>query len=550
MPTNNAKNMFKNFLLISIFGVLGFALSASAATTAQRMGGYILLQVESKGEAWYVDPVTFTRSYLKDGSVAYGALRQFGLGIKTADLNKIPVGVEARFSDTDTDGDGLSDKLEEGLKTDSTKADSDGDGVSDGKEVLQNNTNPLGQGSLAYDAGLVSRLKGRILLQIESRGEAWYLNPKDGKRYYMKDGDAAYQIMRFLSLGITNDNLATIPLNVNFVPEPVAQTPTTTPDVVTPAPVVETPMTRGVFDTDFVLASYDKGKALAGTTLFADNHNTAKPRIIEVNMLGEIIWEYDLPQELKTFTNPGFDVEQLPNKNILFVLPGNGVYEINRSKQIVWSYKTTKISHDADRLPNGNTLFVFGNNDTMNDTQVTEVNPQGVVVWSWHAKDHFNRAPYSTMMKQGWTHTNAVSRLSNGDTLISLRNFNIVAEVNQAGDVVKTIGEGIMVEQHDPVLLENGNYLFANHGVPEKAVEIDKDGNIVWEYAITDSKQWPVRDVNRLSNGNTLIATTSKIIEVTKDKTVVWSFDIKDTSRFVGTAGAGLGFYKAERIVE
>lgn len=541
--------MPKKILFLSFFGVLAFVLSASAATSAQRLGGYILLQVQANGEAWYVDPVSLTRSYLKNGDVAYSALRKFGLGIKNADLNKIPVGVETRFSDTDSDGDGLSDKLEEGLKTGSTASDSDGDGISDGKEVLQNDTNPLGQGSLVYDAGLVSRLKGRILLQIESRGEAWYLNPKDGKRYYMKDGDAAYQIMRFLSLGITNDDLEPISVNDDFVPEPAEEAPKAD-DSATPEPVVEAPMTRGAVDPDFVVETYDKTKAVAGTTLLADNHNTAKPRIIEVNMLGEIIWEYDLPQELKTYTNPGFDVEQLPNKNILFVLPGNGVYEVNRNKQVVWSYKTTKISHDADRLPNGDTIFVYGNNDTMSDAQVTEVNPQGVVVWTWYAKDHFNRAPYSTIMKQGWTHTNAVSRLSNGDTLISPRNFNMVIEVNQAGDVVKTIGEGIMVDQHDPVLLENGDYLFANHGVPEKGIEMDKDGNVVWEYAITDSKQWPVRDVNRLSNGDTLIVSTSKIIEVNKDKTVVWSFAIKDTSRFVGTAGAGLGFYKAERIVE
>lgn len=541
--------MSKKILFLSLFGVLGLILSVSAATSVQRLSGYILLQVQAKGEAWYVDPVTLTRSYLKNGDVAYSALRQFGLGIKNADLNKIPVGVETRFSDTDGDGDGLSDKLEEGLKTSSTVSDSDGDGVSDGQEVLLNNTNPLGQGSLVYDSALISRLKGRILLQIESRGEAWYLNPKDKKRYYMKDGDAAYQIMRFLSLGITNTDLLSIPVNVNFVPEPVTETPTT-PDVVVPTPVVEVPMIRGVVDPDFVVETYDETKAVAGTTLFADNHNTEKPRIIEVNMLGEIIWEYDLPQELKTFTNPGFDVEQLPNKNILFVLPGNGVYEVNRDKQVVWSYKTAKISHDADRLLNGDTIFVYGNNDLMSDAQVTEVNPQGVVVWSWYAKDHFNYAPYSSIMKQGWTHTNAVSRLSNGNTLISPRNFNMAIEVDQNGDVVKTIGEGLMVEQHDPILLENGDYLFANHGVPEKGIEMDASGNIVWEYSITDSKQWPVRDVNRLSNGNTLISTTSKIIEVTKDKTVVWSFAIKDTSGFVGTSGAGLGFYKAERIVQ
>ena len=51
---------------------------------------------------------------------------------------------------------------------------------------------------------------GQILLQVESRGEAWYINPDDGKRYYMKDGPAAYQIMRFLSLGISNTDLSQI----------------------------------------------------------------------------------------------------------------------------------------------------------------------------------------------------------------------------------------------------------------------------------------------------------------------------------------------------
>jgi hypothetical protein len=36
------------------------------------------------------------------------------------------------------------------------------------------------------------------------------VNPADGKRYYMKDGDIAYEIMRYLSLGITNKDLEKI----------------------------------------------------------------------------------------------------------------------------------------------------------------------------------------------------------------------------------------------------------------------------------------------------------------------------------------------------
>ncbi len=180
-----------------------------SAKLVERVRGRILLQVESHGEAWYVNPKDDKRFYLKDGSTAYSLMREAGLGITNADLAKIPVGFEDRFNDTDTDGDGLADKLESGLGTDPNKADTDGDGLMDKAEILAR-TNPLGAGNLSSDNSLVNRLRGRIVLQVESRGEAWYIDPSDGKRYYMRDGEAAYQIMRFRSLGITNSDLAKI----------------------------------------------------------------------------------------------------------------------------------------------------------------------------------------------------------------------------------------------------------------------------------------------------------------------------------------------------
>jgi len=164
------------------------------------------------GQAWYLEPLSLKKYYLANGAKAYDLLRKFGLGISNKDLAKIPVGHESRFEMLDTDTDGLPDKLEEALGTDLNKIDTDGDGVNDGKEVLTNNTNPLGAGKMVYSSVLANRLKGRILLQVESRGEAWYVNPVDGKRYYMHDGEAAFQIMRYLSLGISNDNLRKIPM--------------------------------------------------------------------------------------------------------------------------------------------------------------------------------------------------------------------------------------------------------------------------------------------------------------------------------------------------
>ena len=180
-----------------------------SAKLIERVRGRILLQVESHGEAWYVNPKNDGAYYLKDGSTAYTLMREAGLGITNTDLAKIPVGFEDRFSDADSDGDGLADKLESGLGTDPSKPDTDGDGVKDKAEILAG-TNPLGVGALARDNSLVNRLLGRIVLQVESRGEAWYIDPSDGRRYYMRDGEAAYQIMRFRSLGISNSDLSKI----------------------------------------------------------------------------------------------------------------------------------------------------------------------------------------------------------------------------------------------------------------------------------------------------------------------------------------------------
>ncbi|NTU98425.1 hypothetical protein HGA64_00230 [Candidatus Falkowbacteria bacterium] len=179
--------------------------SGPLTAIAKKLKGYILLQTESKGEAWYVD-TTGKRYYLADGSAAYQAMRKLGLGAKNSDLQKIPIGIRSDLGGFDTDGDGLSNTLEEAIGTDPMNSDTDGDSYQDNAE-LNNGFNPSGGGRLKYDTAFANKLKGKILLQTEGKGEAWYINPKDGHRYYLANGEVAYQIMRLLSLGISNANL-------------------------------------------------------------------------------------------------------------------------------------------------------------------------------------------------------------------------------------------------------------------------------------------------------------------------------------------------------
>ncbi len=176
--------------------------------------------MEENGEAWYVYPQTNERYYLEDGDAAYEALQTFGLGITNTNLRKIPIGQEARFELSDVDGDGLPDVVEDSIGTDKHLVDTDGDGYGDGEEVYAHYS-PLSTKHYAIDTALVERVKGMILLQVETNGEAWYVSPDDGKRYYLGNGEAAYQIMRYLSLGITTADLSQISI-ASHSPQPYA----------------------------------------------------------------------------------------------------------------------------------------------------------------------------------------------------------------------------------------------------------------------------------------------------------------------------------------
>jgi len=305
----------------------------------------------------------------------------------------------------------------------------------------------------------------------------------------------------------------------------------------------------GRVDSSFKVEIHNPSKAYEGTTVFGDNHDLDSPRIVELNMNGEIIWEYAIPWHLRSYTNPGFDVEVLPSNNVLFVLPGNGIYEIDRQGKIVWSHLDQKVSHDADRLPNGNTIYVFGNGDKKKDAQVKEVNSDGKIVWSWYANEEFNKPPYEEKNNQGWTHTNAVTRMGNGNTLISPRNFNCLVEVDSKGKVVRIIGEDYLDHQHDPEVLTNGNILVANHQQPHEILEIEpQTEKIVWRHPIPKRGAWPVRDADQLPNGNILITGTTVLIEITPKKDVVWLLKLKNVNFRSRREKPARGFYKAQRI--
>jgi hypothetical protein len=111
----------------------------------KRLSGYILLQVQENGEAYYVYPDDSKKYYLGRPDDAFSVMRQLGLGA----------------------------------------------------------THDFISGHVIFPASV----SGKILLDVEQNGEAYYIYPKDKKAYYLGRPADAFRIMRELGLGITNSDL-------------------------------------------------------------------------------------------------------------------------------------------------------------------------------------------------------------------------------------------------------------------------------------------------------------------------------------------------------
>jgi hypothetical protein len=166
--------------------------------------GKIILKVEANGEAYYINPGENKMYYLGRPDDAFSVMRNLGIGISNANLEKIQVGFSS-LSGVDSDGDGLSDIFEDAIGTSKNNNDSDSDGHND-KEELVNSFNPKGEGKINFDTNFSSAQVGKIFLQVEGKGEAWYINPADKKRYFLGRPADAFSVMRNLGLGISNGN--------------------------------------------------------------------------------------------------------------------------------------------------------------------------------------------------------------------------------------------------------------------------------------------------------------------------------------------------------
>ena len=136
------------FIFLSVFFVIKY--STAQDSLGSRLSGRILLQVEDRGQAWYVNPENEKKYYLGTPEESFALSRQLGFYMDKNILNN-----------------------------------------------YLNNSFP-------------DNYSGRVIINAQEVYEAYYINPLDLKALPLNSPQDAFNIMRDLSLGITNEDLKLI----------------------------------------------------------------------------------------------------------------------------------------------------------------------------------------------------------------------------------------------------------------------------------------------------------------------------------------------------
>lgn len=205
---------------------------------------------------------------------------------------------------------------------------------------------------------------------------------------------------------------------------------------------------------------------------------------------------------------------------------------VSAAGDVEWETPTRADVHDLWLLPDGNVLFLYG------PATVVEMNRDHRVVWQYEAR------PATPQVKRVEVH--AFQRLPEGTTMIAESGNGRIVEVDRDGQIVHEVA--LSIDRPDPHRdtrmvrkLDSGNYLVCHEG-DGKVREYDRAGKVVWTYALDlagrprsgghgpEGHGTEVFGAVRLKNGNTLIAggNNNRVLDVAPDGRIVWSLDQRE----------------------
>lgn len=181
---------------------------------------------------------------------------------------------------------------------------------------------------------------------------------------------------------------------------------------------------------------------------FIDLSKRKKIGIREINLKGETTNFLRIPKELLDRESKnyrwGAALQYNSKKEVYYLgLWKKGLFILSRSGEILSRFETNNISHSIEILPNGNLLFPYSWS-SIDENQITEISPDGKVVWSWKAKEFIEKNEFfmttSSREPENYVAATGASLLNSDTVVATLSQANVITFIDKkTGEVNKFI---------------------------------------------------------------------------------------------------------------
>jgi len=199
--------------------------------------------------------------------------------------------------------------------------------------------------------------------------------------------------------------------------------------------------------------------------------------------------------------------------------------------KVEWEFQSKFDGHEVWQMPDGVLL-------SLSPTVTAIVSPEKKVIWKYESKP---KEGY-----KGRIEVHSFQPLPDGKIAIAESGNRRIIEVDREGKIAHEIA--LTVEKPDPHRdtrmvrrLDNGHYLVC-HESDAKVREYDRTGKVVWSYTVdlggrpgtgghgVEGHGTAVYGAIRLANGNTLIGggNNNRVLEVSPEGRIVWSLGQKE----------------------
>ena len=259
------------------------------------------------------------------------------------------------------------------------------------------------------------------------------------------------------------------------------------------------------------------------------DHRGNRDQTIFVVRDGKVAWTYAIPINYKYGTNSTLqelgDATMLSNSNIVFCRKV-GASEVTPGKKIIWNIDAPEGTEIHSIQPIGLDRVLVTQNGNPAKLMLINIKTGATEKELTLPVAHPEKSPHMQFRR--------VHQTADGTYLAAHAMDNKVVEYDADGKAIWTYAAKV---PWSAARLKNGNTLITE--APTTVLEVNKQGEIVWEFSQKDApdyKFFVFQEASRLANGNTVICNwcpalkdsklwprTVQVLEVTPEKKVVWA---------------------------